>query len=286
MSLYSTPDAKKSILDIYQRKLDSLHIDYYTKDVETSFGNTHLIVTGDAKNPPLLLVHGSNGCAPIALEVYPNLSQKYQVFAIDVLAQPNRSAETRLSMKDNTYGKWMHEVLHILQLKEVTLVGFSLGGLIILKTLLHQEKHVKEVFLTAPAFIVNGNPLKAIFRLFIPMKRYMYTQKPYYLEQFLKVTFSEKDSFALEFLSKVLIHFKMDFTPVPVIKTKEAQQIKTPITLISAGKDLLFPGKKMLKRAKKIFPSLIHTHLLEDSLHVQTKLDNKTVEQLILGEAE
>lgn len=286
MSLYSNPAAKKEILAIYQRKLDSLNIEYTTQDVETSFGQTHLIVTGDAKNPPLLLVHGSNGCAPIALEVYPNLSQKYQVFAIDVLAQPNKSAETRLSMKDNTYGKWINEVLQTLHLKEVTLVGFSLGGLIILKTLLYQEERIKEVFLTAPAFIVNGNPLKAIFKLFIPMKRYMRTQKPHYLEQFLTATFSEKDSFALEFLSKVLIHFEMDFSPVPVIKTKEAQQIKTPITLISAGKDFIFPGKKMLKRAKKIFPSLIHTHFLENSLHVQTKLDNKTIEQLILRKTE
>lgn len=282
MSLYSSPNAKKEILAVYQQKLDSLNIDYSTQDIDTSFGNTHLIVTGNPNNPPLLLVHGSNGCAPIALEVYPNLSQKYQVFAIDVLAQPNKSAETRLSMKDNSYGKWIQEVLQFLQLKEVTLLGFSLGGLIILKTLLHQEQNIKEVFLTAPAYVVNGNPLKALFSLFIPMKRYMRTQNLAYLEQFLNVTFSEKDPFALEFLSKVLINFKMDFTPVPVIKTKEAQQIQTPITLIAAGKDVLFPGKKMLKRARKIFPSLRHTHLLENSLHVQTKLDNKVIEQLIL----
>jgi len=104
-----------------------------------------------------------------------------------------------------------------------------------------------------------------------------------HLEQFVKALFSEKDPFALEFLSKVLIHFEMDFSPVPIIKTKEAQQIKTPITLIAAGKDLIFPGQKMLKRAKKIFPSLKHTHLLKNSLHVQTTLDNRVVEQLILA---
>ena len=115
------------------------------------------------------------------------------------------------------------------------------------------------------------------------MKRYMRTQKMQHLEQFVKALFSEKDPFALEFLSKVLIHFEMDFSSVPIIKTKEAQQIKTPITLIAAGKDLIFPGQKMLKRAKKIFPSLKHTHLLKNSLHVQTTLDNRVVEQLILA---
>lgn len=282
MSLYSNSEAKEAILAIYQRKLDSLSIEYSSEYIPTSFGNTHMIVTGSPKNPPLLLIHGSNGCAPIALEVYPNLSKKYQVFAVDVLAQPNKSAETRLSMKDNTYGEWVHEVLEKLQLEAVTLVGFSLGGLIILKTLLHQEKRIKEVFLTAPAFIVNGNPLKAIFKLFLPMRRYMKTQKEGYLEQFLKATFSERDPFALEFLAKVLVHFEMDFTPVPTITNKEAQKIKTPITLIAAEKDVIFPGTKMLKRAQKIFPSLKKTVFLSNSLHVQTKSDNQKVEQLIL----
>lgn len=282
MSLYSSSEAKEAILAIYQQKLNSLDIEYRSKYIQTSFGNTHILVTGSPQNPPLLLIHGSNGCAPIALEVYPNLSKKYQVFAVDVLAQPNKSAETRLSMKDNTYGVWIDEVLEKLQLEAVTLVGFSLGGLIILKTLLHQEQRIKEVFLTAPAFIVNGNPLRAIFKLFLPMRRYIKTQKVQYLEQFLKVTFSEKDPFAFKFLSKVLIHFDMDFTPVPTITNKEAKKIKTPITLIAAEKDLIFPGKKMLKRAQKIFPSLKRTLFLKDSLHVQTKSDNQKVEQLIL----
>ncbi len=49
-----------------------------------------------ASNPPILIVHGSNGCAPIALETYSGLSSKFQVLAIDVLSQPNKSAETRL----------------------------------------------------------------------------------------------------------------------------------------------------------------------------------------------
>ena len=36
----------------------------------------------------------------------------------------------------------------------------SFGGLIILKTLIHNEVKIKEVFLVAPAYVVNGNPLK------------------------------------------------------------------------------------------------------------------------------
>ena len=280
-SLYTSETAKTEILNLYNEKLAGLNINSHDQEIETTFGKTNLIITGDASKPPILLVHGSNGCAPIALETYAGLEVHFQVFAVDVLAQPNKSAETRLSMKNDDYGKWLHEVIDHLKLKEVTLAGFSFGGLVILKALEFKDANIKEVFLTAPAYLVNGNPLKALFKVFIPMKRYMKTKKIKYIARFMNELFTEKDVFAIEFLSKVFLHFKMDFSPVPVIKTQAAKSIKTAITLIAAKNDLMFPGEKMIKRANNIFPSLKKTLLLEQSKHVQNSTDNKRIVTLI-----
>jgi pimeloyl-ACP methyl ester carboxylesterase len=282
-TLYKSPVHKKVILEIYQEKLDELNIDYHFKEVMTQFGKTNIVVTGNAKNPPLVLVHGSNGCAPIGLEIFPKLAQKYQVFAVDVIAQPNRSSETRPSMKDNSYGKWMNEVMEKMNLKGVTMVGFSFGGLIIWKTLVENESRIKEAFLICPAGIVNGNPLKAIFKVFIPMKRYMWTKKIKFVERFLSALFTERDEFAVKFLSKVFLDFEMDFSPIPTIKENEAKKITIPLTIIGADDDLIFPGAKLLKRAKSIFPSLKKEWLLNDSKHVQRRVDNQKIEALILN---
>ena len=285
-SLYKSETGKLEILNLYDQKLKDLNINYHYKQVETSFGKTNLIITGDDTKPPIIIVHGSNGCAPIALETYKGLESHFQVFAIDVLAQPNKSSETRISMKNDDYGKWLHEVIDCINLKNVTLAGFSFGGLIILKALEFKDSNINEVFLTAPAYIVNGNPLKALFKVFIPMKRFIKTKKNKYVERFLKEVFTEKDVFALQFLSKVFLYFKMDFTPVPVIKMEAAKSIKTPITLIAAQKDFMFPGAKMVKRSKKIFPSLKKTILLEQSKHVQNSADNQQIVNLIHGDFE
>jgi pimeloyl-ACP methyl ester carboxylesterase len=281
-TLYKSEIGKKEILNLYDQKLDDLNIDFSYKTIETTFGKTNIIITGDSSKPPILLIHGSNGCAPIALETYPTLYKDFHVFAVDVLAQPNKSEENVLSMKDNSYGLWLNEVITKLELKDVTLAGFSFGGLIILKTLIQDESKIKEVFLSAPAFIVNGNPLAALFKVFIPMKLYIRTKKEKYLEKFLNALFSERDKFALAFLSKVFLNFNMDFTPIPEIKEQEAKNIKTPITLIGAKQDLFFPGEKMIKRARKIFPSLKKTVLLANSKHVQSAFDNSMIEKLIV----
>lgn len=280
-SLYKSELGKREIISLYEQKLKDLDVIYQYKLVNTSFGKTNIIVIGDSTKPPLLIIHGSNGCAPISLETYPNLYKDFQVFAIDVLAQPNKSAENRLSMKDNSYGLWMNEVINNLSLKNVTMAGFSFGGLIILKALIQDEKNIKEVFLSAPAFIVNGNPIILLFKVFLPMKRYIKTKKSKYLEKFLNTLFTEPDTFALQYLSKVFLYFNMDFTPVPVIKEAEAKLITTPINLFAAKKDIMFPGIKMLKRAGKIFPSLKETILLENSKHVQNRIDNDKIEKMI-----
>lgn len=283
MEAYFKSEAgKKAILSLYDQKLAELNIDYQYKIVDTSFGKTNIITTGKPTNPPLIIVHGSNGCAPIGIESYPNLSQQYQVFAVDVLSQPNKSDGTRLSMKDDSYGKWINEVIDKLGLNEVVLAGFSLGGLIILKTLIHNGSKVKEAFLAAPAYIVNGNPLKALFKMFIPMKRYMRTKNPKLVEQVVGELFTDKDEFAIKYLSQVFLHFEMDFTPVPVMTKAEAAKIRTPITLFAAKKDLMFPGEKMLKRASKLLPTLKKIVLLENSKHVQNRADNALIEDLIL----
>lgn len=281
-TFFKTEIGKKEIFNLYDQKLEELEIDYRYHTLTTDFGITNVIVTGNSENPPLVLIHGSNGCAPIALETYPNLAKKYQVFAVDVLAQPNKSSENRLSMKDDAYGKWINEVITQLHLEEVILVGFSFGGLIILKTLIHNENKIKEAFLAAPAYIANGNPLIALFKVFIPMKRYMKTKNQRHIEKFLGALFSQRDEFAIKYLSKVFQYFEMDFTPVPTITKEEAQSIKTPITIIAAGQDIIFPGKKMKKRAQKIFPSLKKILFLERSKHVQNRTDNHTIEKLIL----
>jgi len=281
-SLFKSDLAKQEIFSLYDQKLAELNIEFEYLKVPTSYGHTNIIVTGNLANPPILVIHGSNGCAPIALETYPNLSTQFRVYAIDVLAQPNKSAETRLSMKDDSYGKWINEIIDYLKLENVTMVGFSFGGLVILKTLEFDQSKVKEVFLASPAYLVNGNPFKAMFKIFIPMKRFISTQKPRFVEQFLMEVFSDRDEFAVKFLSQVFLNFDMDFASVPVIDKEKANSITTPITLYAAENDILFPGKKMIERASEIFPSLIKSKLFESGKHVQSRAQNTLIENAII----
>jgi len=279
---FKSQEGKEKILKLYNQKLNQLNIDYSEKLVESKFGATNVIISGDTKQPPLLLIHGTGGCAPLILESFPNLSSKYCVYAIDVLAQPNKSAENRLNMKSLDYGEWLTEVIILLGLKEVTLVGFSFGGFISLKALEFNERLIKHVYLIAPVYIVNGNPFKGLIKMFIPLKKFIKTNNQNYIKKVMNVLFTEYDNFALQFMSTTFKYCNMDFSPLPLISKRNAQNIKTPITIFAAKKDIMFPGRRMIKRAKRIFPSLKETVLLEDSKHVPSNKDFSLIENHLI----
>ncbi|NRD23598.1 alpha/beta hydrolase [Winogradskyella litoriviva] len=279
---FKSKEGKEKILKLYNQKLNQLNIDYSEKLLKTKFGNTNIIITGDTKQPPLVLVHGTGGCAPLILESFPNLSSKYCVYAIDVLAQPNKSAEQSLDIKSLDYGEWLLEVVIKLGLKDVTLVGFSFGGLISLKALEYSEILIKEVFLIAPVYIVNGNPLINLWKMFIPLKKFIKTGNKQKIIKVMNVLFTEYDDFAQEFLTTTFLNCNMDFSPLPIIAKKSAQQIETPITIFACKNDIMFPGEKMIKRAKKVLPSLNNSVLLENSKHVPSRNNFSLIEKGIL----
>ena len=279
---FKSKEGKEKILSLYNQKLNDLNIDYSEKFIETRFGVTNVIITGDTKNPPLVLIHGTGGCAPQILDSFPNLASKYCVYAIDVLAQPNKSAENRLDMKSLDYGKWLIEVIIKLRLKDVTLVGFSFGGFISLKALEFNETPTRQVFLIAPVYIVNGNPLVGLFKMFLPLKKFIKTNNQKYIKKVMNVLFSEYDDFALEFMSSTFQYCNMDFSPLPILSKNDANRIKTTITIFACEKDIMFPGKKMIKRANRIFSSIEEVVLIEEAKHVPNSKDFKKIEDLII----
>ena len=67
---FKSEAGKREIFRLYDQKLQELNIPYEEEDILTSFGRTSVIQTGDTAHPPLVVIHGSNGCAPVALEAW------------------------------------------------------------------------------------------------------------------------------------------------------------------------------------------------------------------------
>lgn len=259
------------ILTIYTQQLNFLNTVFKEQKIETTFGKTNILIFGDAKKPALFLLHGLNSAAPFALDSVSFLTEKYQVFAIDVLGEPNKSDFVRLNKKNHDYGKWLLEIINYFKVDTYTLCGISFGAFPILKSLLIDEKRAKEVFLISPAGIVNGNVFKTITRFLIPLKKFQKTKNKDYLIKCLSNLYDEYDDFQIRYLSEVFLNFKMNFSITPNFKTSELSSIKTPVTIIASKNDFFVPGEKLKGKSEKSFTNLRKFFVLEQSKHIPKK---------------
>lgn len=258
-------------LTIYNDKLTKIGLPFKEFFVDTNYGKTNVLIYGNAKKTPLFLVHGLNSAAPFAIDNVSFLLKKYQIFAIDVLGQPNKSDFVRLNKKDASYGKWLLEIISFFKVDELTLCGFSFGAFPILKSLLIDETKVKEVFLISPAGIVNGNLWKTIFTFLMPMKKFQKTKKEVYLVKFSLSIYDEMDVVKKDFISEVTLNFKMDFSITPNFTSTELSTLKTPITIIASKNDFFVPALKLKRKCVKNITPLKKFVALENSKHIPSK---------------
>ncbi|MBL7473289.1 hypothetical protein [Robertkochia sediminum] len=103
---FKSSEGREKILRLYHQKISDISGQYAEHMLETKFGKTNVIVAGNVYLPALMLIDGTGGCAPQILDFFPNLASEYCVYAVDMLAQLNKSEENRLDMKSLDYGKW------------------------------------------------------------------------------------------------------------------------------------------------------------------------------------
>lgn len=279
-SYFTNLKTKKEIIDLYYKKLYTLNIDYEFLTIETSFGDTNIIASGNKKNQPLVVIHDANSCAPIALESMLVLKDKFRIIAIDVLGQPNLSAEIRLDSKTDDYGKWMYEILSRLNIYKAFLVGISFGSFISIKALIFDQTRIAKAFLISPTGIISSNFFKTFKSLYLPVKLFKLYRKEKYIHSYYMSRYLQKDD--LSFISKLFINYKMNVSHNDMIKKQEAASIHIPIYLVVAKDDQLFSDDKLIKRAKSMFSSLICIKTLDNLEHIFNSKKNSMVSELIL----
>ncbi len=110
-TIYKKPGSKKQVLKLYDKQLKQLNRPYKDLFVDTTYGSTHLIETGNLDGKPLLVFHGGNSTTAYNLLACNFLLNDFHVYAVDTIGHPGKSAEVSLSANNSDYGKWANDVI-------------------------------------------------------------------------------------------------------------------------------------------------------------------------------
>lgn len=270
-AIYKNKQAKIEIMKLYDEKLKSLNIEYSEIDVETKFGRTRIIKTGNPNGKPVVLFHGFSAGAPLTLEAIVEIRDTYCLYAVDTIGQATKSAETQMNIKDDSYGLWADEVIEKLNLNSATIIGISYGAFIVQKLITHKPDRVGKCIFVVPSGIVNGSIWTSITKLTIPLLKFKMTKKDKHLRNFIEPFVPEGDGFIFRLQKALMTGIYLD-TKVPKLLTKKnVAHFDSPVYIITVSDDVFFPGEKMVKRSKELFNNLQEVHLLKNSKHMPGK---------------
>ena len=268
-SIYKSEQGKKEIINLYDSQLSRLNNPWKDVYVDSSFGMTHIVETGNFLGEPLLVFHGGNATTAYNLLSCDFIMNDFHIYAVDMIGHPGKSAETSLPAKGYDYGKWVGEVIDGLKYDKISLFGGSFGAGVIAKTMCVCPDKVNRVVLYVPSGIKNAPAINSA-SMMLPMIAYWVTGKDKWLKKCMLPMAINEDNITDDIYetAKLSIDYIKVKTGMPSDVDEELMKKCTSPTLVMAAeKDCLFPGKGVIERAKRIIPNC-ETYLLEGRGHM------------------
>lgn len=286
-TIYKSEESKRKILDLYDSQLSRLTNPWKDVYVDTSYGRTHIVETGNFSGEPLLVFHGGNATTAYNLLACDFIMEDFHIYAVDMVGHPGKSAETSLPAKGYEYGKWVSEVIDGLKFDKISLFGGSFGAGVIAKTMCVCPDKIKKVVLYVPSGIKNAPAINSA-SMMLPMIAYWVVGKDKWLKKcMLPMAVTENNiTDDIYETAKLSIDYVKVKTGMPSdVDGELMRKCNAPTLVMAAEKDCLFPGGGVIERAKRIIPNC-KTYLLKDRGHMNflTEDEKKMIVDFLLGD--
>lgn len=282
-SIYKSKEGKEKITSLYDKALQQLNLPYDSKMVDTRYGKTHILLIGPEKGLPVFIFQGGNTVNPVTLSWFKPILTKFRIYAPDTIGHPGLSSENRISPKDDSFGKWVVDILDYFKLKQVNMIGPSYGAGIILRTASFFPKRISKTVLLVPSGIGSGSISKMMFKIVFPMLMYRMLPNQKRLKKAVKPMVSDSiDEISLNVIGAVYRYVRLE-TKMPKLTTQEElHDFKAPTMIFSSENDIFFPANKVNSQAKKIIPNLIQAEILKGNNHFPSSKSLENINHRII----
>jgi pimeloyl-ACP methyl ester carboxylesterase len=275
-------------LAAYDQMMAYWPVPYESCDIPGRYGCTHLVASGPKDAPALVLLHGGRASLTMWSANVADLSQKYRVYAVDIIGQPGKSIASPAFKRRADLIPWFSELLDALKLSKANLIGQSYGGWFALSYALSQPDRVGKLALISPAacFLPLNiqHALMGARMFFFPSRPAMRSFKlwetyPKNIEDPKNRAFFEAK---LEQLYLGFKHFRCQGEATPDTFSDEALKgLKVPTLLLIGQQEVIYDPVKSIERARKLIPS-IQASLIPNASHDLAYFQANSVDKLIL----
>lgn len=281
-SLFKDKKDEQKYIAAYNKTMKLWPVPYEEKDIQTTFGTAHVIISGPTQGEPMVLLHGMDASSTMW---YPNIkdfAKKYRVYAIDYLTEPGKSIPNSDKFSTDDIVPWYNQVFDALKIDHINLVGASRGGWMATHYTLNNKDRVKKLVLLAPVQTFTGISMKpktveaANFKLFPSRKR---------LKKLINNFSRRPEKISTAFKEQIYLGTKNTKTSLDMLKMTpfsddELKSLTLPVMVLVGDHDVL-NSPDIVGSAGKILPNA-NTALIEDAGHFLTIDQREEVDKRIL----
>lgn len=268
-TIYKSAEGKSKVLRLYDEQLKRLAQAYEDLYIDTSFGSTHLIKTGNPNGAPLLVFHGGNATTAHNLLACEFLLNDFHIYAVDTIGHPGKSAENCLSPDTYDYGKWAGEVIPAIGFDRIRCFGGSFGAGVLAKAMCVSPDKIEKAVLYVPSGIKNAPAYKSM-NMMLPMIMYRMTHKMKWLEKCILPMAMTAENINADFLETAkcsIDHVKIKVGMPSNVLPDDMKKCAAPVLVMAGEKDCLFPARLVIPQAEKMIPNCV-TYLLQGRGHM------------------
>ena len=286
--VFTSPAGKADVMCAYDAILSRWPVPYEERIVRTSFGDTHVIVSGPEGAPPVVLLHALLASAMSWYRNVETLSKAYRVYAIDIIGEGNKSCATKPITSLDNFLQWFTELIDALQISTLYLVGNSYGGFTAAYYAMKLPGRIRKLALIGPAATIH--PMLPFYaNMFIPKAMYMLLPKLPGRTRAMhhSVKWMHKglpgDPLWEPFFQRSMTYAGLINQVFPRVYTaEEFSQIKADVLLILGDREVIYNDLlSALESARRLIPKL-EVHVIPDAHHITALAQPEKVNQRLL----
>ena len=253
LPIYPTPEGRAKYMAAYEAIFSLWKVPHEAIDIKTSYGSTHINISGPGDGYPLVLLHGAGLSSTSWFTNIAALSAHHRVYAVDAIGDAGKSVAEYLIENRLDYAEWLREVFDGLNIDKGYLLGHSYGGWLALNMALAYPDRLRKIVLLAPAasiypmnFLTNLG-LRLPFKIRIPARSVFKMIAP-------KGTVFEE---TFIHLMEMVTRYCLPATMFPTAYTEEElKQIELPTLLLIGAGEKIYNPQKAIDRARRWMPDL------------------------------
>ncbi|MEM1228714.1 MAG: alpha/beta hydrolase [Planctomycetota bacterium] len=271
-NLWKSMDGRQRLSGWYDHFLAKVDLPVRRTVIETSFGESGLLVVGPENAKPLVCLHGMRTGAAFLLSEITALSNDFRLYLPDIPGQSVIGPDVRMSLDDNTHAIWLRELMDQLELAKANLFGVSWGGFVARLMASVYPDRVSTLAMLCPAGVVKGSHLSGLARMLWPLLRHKLWPSENSLRILLDPIMTTWDDDWAHAFECTLNDLKMDARVPPLATADELRQLHLPTLVMAGEKDISFPGTPLISRMRHVMPN-VETELIENCKHCPPTTD-------------